>query len=356
MRPRHLASIAAVVVSISTRHSIDAQIPTVGVKQGVKKQLTRTPTIDGKLDAAEWPVSGTLAIQYLYGWMLLRTDTANLYVALDVTADDVDEGVWSFGTAGDLFELMVDINGDKVLNVNDVSYSIMPGNPNLPRLSPGAFVKASAKSAGTAARVAAGFGPTPRGSAAHRVWEMSIPIVELTSRKAESIGLAARVSSSKPPFSALGPFPDTLLVIDIVRGSPTTLRLPSAPVKSAVAADGGGAIRRTILPGGGVELAFPDGTRKQYLGGTTITIFPDGRRSMVSAMSVARATPPSLPSEPGVLTWIELEAADLLETIQQLVGGDAASVANYTESEKGLSIYKKVDKRIRCIFYLLAAR
>jgi len=82
-------------------------------------------------------------------------------------------------------------------------------------------------------------------------------------------------------------------------------------------------------------------------------VFPDGRVMRRSSMEASRPTPPAPPSEAAVSTWIQKHADDLMETINRLVGNDANAKASYEASESGLTLYQKVDRRIRAIFYLL---
>lgn len=317
-----------------------------------KKADSPRPLIDGQLNSSEWPSGSTVLKRYAYGWFLIRVDQDNLYIGLDVSADDVDDGVWTSGIRGDLFEVFVDINGDGVLNVNDVTYRSKPGQPRGAARLRGTFVRVGdEKLEATDARVAVGFAPTARNPTAHRIWELSIPIKELTGGTAASIGLAARVSSSQPPLNEQGPRPDAMLILGVVRGSTVALQLPAGQPVPAVASAGGG-ISRAILPDGTVEVTFPDSVKKRYYVGRTETIWPDGRRSSAIAISAPRPSPPALPSETAVRNWIDLEASDLLDTIKTLLRGDDASIGNYLASEQGLTIYQKVDKRIRCIFYL----
>ncbi|HEV7705501.1 MAG TPA: hypothetical protein VGO46_14490 [Gemmatimonadaceae bacterium] len=349
-----LLGMALIVVAPAT--SLRAQ----GRKE-ILKTLPVFPSIDGRIDAREWPEVGTFIKQYDYGWLLLRADETTLYVAADVTADTVADPIWSTAANGDLFQLYVDINGDGALNVSDVTYRAKPGTDTRAVLVIGALISTPyEKFTPTNASIVAGFGTSARGATPHRMWELAIPISELTSRRAGTIGLAASVTSARPSFSRWGPANNAMFRVDVVLGSPPTLRLPvqlrqvATNTPEVVPTGGSDNTSRRILPDGTVEVTFPDGSKIQRLGGSTTRISPDGRKSTYSAMTVARPSPPALPSEAAVETWIDAEAADLLETISGLLGGDSVSIANYTASEHGLSLYEKVDKRIRCIFFLTA--
>lgn len=349
---RWLVFCAIVAGSVAPRVA-EGQIP------AAPRKLGGPPVIDGRLNADEWPLKGAFSQKFGYGWMLARTDPGSLYLAFDVLADSIDDGFWN-GTAGDLLQVYVDVDGDGVLNMRDLTYGPAAGSASATQLIGGALVKIG-RPLTTQARIAMGFGVTERGRTPHRVWELAIPISELLGQKAAAIGIAARVSSTQPAIIEFGPQARSLMTIAVVPGNPTTLRLPASPAPAvensvAPAGDPGGMTGRRILPDGGVEVTFADGTKKIYRGGSTETIFPDGRRQTISAMTVARPSPPALPSDPPVQTWIEAEAADLLETISRLVGGNQESINNYLASEQGLSLYQKVDKRIRCIFYLIAPR
>jgi hypothetical protein len=114
-------------------------------------------------------------------------------------------------------------------------------------------------------------------------------------------------------------------------------------------------VQRVVLEDGTVEIRYPDGTRRRLLpNGDTEVVLPGGQVTKVSPIQAAPATPPALPAEASVKTWIERHNDDLLDTIKKLLGGDQTSLGNYLDSEKGLSMYQQVNKRIRCIFYLIA--
>jgi len=68
--------------------------------------------------------------------------------------------------------------------------------------------------------------------------------------------------------------------------------------------------------------------------------------------SVLPNLPPVLPDENTGLKWFESLNESLLDIISNLVD-DEASVTNYLNSEAGLNIYKKIDRRKQTIVYLL---
>lgn len=136
----------------------------------------------------------------------------------------------------------------------------------------------------------------------------------------------------------------TLQVID----QPLEIMGASKPADS-------GAVKRTILPNGDVEIRYPDGRRKiLYEGGHTI-IFPDGREQVYSYMSVQVDVPPMLPTQPSIVAWLEGMNHNLLNTIRTLVDGDQQAVDYYVrkENDKRSNLYEKIVLRTAYIDRLL---
>jgi hypothetical protein len=115
-----------------------------------------------------------------------------------------------------------------------------------------------------------------------------------------------------------------------------------------------GAVKRSILPNGHVQLIYPDGIiLEKYPGGFTKT-YPDGR---TMSASFASAQPPTLPPapDPAEEPWLDSHNGYLLNFIKLLVGNDEESIKVYLDSEAGMSgVYEKMSKRTETINYLLS--
>src|SRR5690349_13961545 len=125
-------------------------------------QTATPPTVDGILSADEWASPPTTALRFARGWLLAQQHGGTLYIAVDLTADDHDDGPYKGGLAnGDFLILMVDLNGDGTINVFDAAY-----RPRVNTLNQVVYYLAPLSIAGhehfrpTNAQLVAGFGST----------------------------------------------------------------------------------------------------------------------------------------------------------------------------------------------------
>jgi hypothetical protein len=114
-----------------------------------------------------------------------------------------------------------------------------------------------------------------------------------------------------------------------------------------------GAVSRTILPDGSVELRYPAGTiRHRFAGGETVTR-PDGTTSTMLFQNAQPPTPPTAPPDAGHANWLDAENARLLDIMRTLVGNDEASIQNYLEREGGHTVYEQIEARTGAVAWLV---
>jgi hypothetical protein len=116
-----------------------------------------------------------------------------------------------------------------------------------------------------------------------------------------------------------------------------------------------GAVSRTILPDGSVELRYPDGTiRHRFAGGETVTR-PDGTSSTMLFQNAQPPTPPTAPPDAGHANWLDAENARLLDIMRTLVGNDETSIQNYLEREgAGRTVYEQIEARTGAVAWLVS--
>jgi hypothetical protein len=115
-----------------------------------------------------------------------------------------------------------------------------------------------------------------------------------------------------------------------------------------------GAVSRQILPGGAVELHYPDGTiRKLFAGGQTITR-PDGTSSTMLYQNAQPPTPPTAPPDASHANWLDAENERLLGIMRTLVGNDEPSIQNYLEREGDLTVYQRIEARTEAVGWLVS--
>lgn len=142
------------------------------------------------------------------------------------------------------------------------------------------------------------------------------------------------------------------------RPRPALQRAPQPPQAETAPAlpDVGepGAVSRTILPDGSVELRYPDGTiRKLFAGGQTITR-PDGTSSTMLYQNAQPPTPPTAPPDASHASWLDAEDQRLLDIMRSLVGNDEPSIQNYLEREGDLSVYQRIEARTEAVGWLVS--
>lgn len=133
-------------------------------------------------------------------------------------------------------------------------------------------------------------------------------------------------------------------------GSPTSPGATPAPAA-------GTTVQRTIAEDGSVELRYPDGTIKSYSSGGQTIIFPDGREMRMLYLHVQPDTPPSLPSDPQMLGWLQWSNDSLLDFMRRLVGNDETAVGHYLEREQNTAqtLYEQILLRTEVVNQLLLA-
>ncbi len=169
----------------------------------VRSTWTSTPIPnDGMLPAAEWTEAGSLPVPG--GFLMVKNDSANVYVALDVVNDTGND----VGTA-DYYWFVVDSDNNAAITVNrDTLYSPWPGQTD--RL--GRWLMAGSNATWPAANnqvlastTRVGFGPSPNAAVSHRMWEIHFTLSELgitldPTGPAPIIKFGLRLASSSPPF------------------------------------------------------------------------------------------------------------------------------------------------------------
>jgi hypothetical protein len=129
-------------------------------------------------------------------------------------------------------------------------------------------------------------------------------------------------------------------------------QLETAPAQPDT--DQTGAVSRTILPDGAVELHYPDGTiRKLFAGGQTITR-PDGTSSTMLYQNAQPPTPPTAPPDASHANWLDAENERLLGIMRTLVGNDEPSIQNYLEREGDLTVYQRIEARTEAVGWLVS--
>ena len=189
----------------------------------VKSTWTTTPVpTDGMLPAGEWAGAGKLPIPA--GFLMVKNDLNNLYVALDLVGDTGND----VGT-NDYYWFVIDTDRNKAVTPNrDSLFSPWPGQPNRLGMwlmaAPNATWPASTGQV-IASQTRVGFGPSPNSAAAHRMWEIRFSLAELgivvdPSAPPPVLRFGLRVVSSSPaftfdfpanPLSAFGSFHEIIL-------------------------------------------------------------------------------------------------------------------------------------------------
>ena len=328
-------------------------ISNVGAQPIVARRVAPPVVIDGVLGSGEWSTTAASVRRFSHGWLLVRSNNNTLFVAIDLTADDHDDRPFR-GINGDFIVVTFDVNGDGKLDACDVAYTTTSPGLNQVRRHLNPYRRSTENSfLFTGAKIHGGFGSTARLNRPHRVWELSVPLAEIATPPAKPRRIAIRFVSRLPALSGQFPNGDTPLPLTASPNDPSAIQLGSEPV----APPSGGqtqAVQRLVLPDGTLELKYPDGTRRQTTpSGAVKVILPDGREQIFVAIQTVVATPPAPPSEAPVRTWLDEHNDNLLDTIKKLLGDDQTSLANYLASEQGLSVYEKVGKRMRCIYYLI---
>ena len=119
-----------------------------------------------------------------------------------------------------------------------------------------------------------------------------------------------------------------------------------------------GAIKRTILKDGTVEIRYPDGTIKRLWQGGHAIIMPDGTERRYSYVQVQPITPPPPPSGDSMFLWLEQHDEGLLSVIRSLVDNDETAVDYYRQKEQDIAktLIEQINCKTRYISRLLAPK
>jgi hypothetical protein len=111
-----------------------------------------------------------------------------------------------------------------------------------------------------------------------------------------------------------------------------------------------GTQQRKVRPDGKVEIRYPDGTIVLLYDGGRTVISPDGKERHTVHINIPAPTPPSLPKDNRITSWLKHHNNYLLDIIRSLVGNDQESINNYLRYEgTNSSLYKKINKRAETI-------
>ncbi len=293
-----------------------------------------------------------------HGYVFVVNDAANLYLLVDLTGDTGDDSGMPATTENDAIELTFDVDLDgQITAQTDEFYFMRAGSEQIFRsISLGQGRKPRLSK--TDARASAKFGPSPYSQSAHRQWELSVPLTELSASAGGNVRLGFRVWSSNPPFDDSDP-PN--LTHDFSQLAQVHLATP--PAQAAGGQAGAGPIGsanpsglvRTINSEGKAELRRPDGSRRILNNCGWTDIFPKGQASTITCAEAQSPDPPPLPVNPQNLKWLDGENASLLAIMKALVGNDQQAVQSYLNSEGAdWTVYEKIQKRTKIINQLLS--
>ncbi len=325
------------------------------------------PILNGTIQPGEWDkaVLNKVALSNS-GWLIIQNDASNVYILLDIVQDTYNDPPLGQAPWGDFFSVAIDVNVDREITKNiDLLYGLYPGSYKLgvqTLIGPGTSTGLQP----TQANLGVGFGQSMNSTIPHHIWEISIPLAEIGASPGKSIRLGIMTSSTNPGFRYYYPANFLYDFSNLIEFNLATIMLEMLPnykiidpgkalVDKIQPPETGGTIKRTILANGHVKIQYPDGTIKEiYPGGQKIT--PPGRDPYyISFYSVQPDTPPSLPGEPSITSWLNYQNKYLLELIKKLVENDNAAVDYYlqNEAQKAKNLYEQINLRMECIDNLL---
>jgi len=166
----------------------------------VRSTWTSTPiNVLGPYTPANWSGAGQLALPV--GHLFVKNDNNFAYIAMDLVGDTGNSpGV------GDYFWLTFDVDGNRSITPRvDINYGTYP---NLPIRIGHQFYLGPATWTGlqpgpSKAEVHQLFGPSPASATPHRIWQMRIPLSEISVTLGATpvqMPFAVRVASSTPSF------------------------------------------------------------------------------------------------------------------------------------------------------------
>ena len=335
------------------------------------------------------------AVRMNHGWLFARNDDRNLYLMVDVTGDGINDAPKPRSPWGDFVSLTFDIDRNgKITSNTDLQYAQRSGTYQLMRSRANAQRRFSPQES-TQAILHAGFSATLNQRKPHRVWEIVIPLQELSAKPGDQLHFGISVHSENPRFSdslpsnylrefnkfielKLAPrplllhmvnmakMPSRVGVIDRVVIRPDFTRFRPGgnltvvpPTPETCPMPEGDPVKRAILPNGFIELIYANGTKKRQLEDGWEFVCPDGRvfKAMVLMKSTINPTmdPTELPGEDNQGELLLAHEGRLLNIIGALVDNDQTMVQNYlaTEEEEW-DVIKRIDARGQLISFLLA--
>jgi hypothetical protein len=328
------------------------------------------PTLNGNIQPGEWDEAALNKVELANsGWLIIQNDASHIYILLDLIHDNYNDPPLAQAPWGDFISLWVDVNVDGKITPNvDLSYGMYPGTYKLgvqTILGPGT-TSGLPPTQNTQAILGVGFGQSMNSKIPHRIWEMSIPLAEIGASPGNSIRFGIMISSTNPGFRYYYPvyfanefsnlLEFALSKITLQMLPPYKIKDPGKPFLNNIhPPETGGTLKRTILANGHVKIQYADGTIKEiYPGGQTITP-PEGNPYTILFSSVQHDTPPSLPGDPTIISWLNVQNEFLLALIKKLVENDSFAVDFYlqNESQKAKNLYEQINLRMECIDNLL---
>jgi hypothetical protein len=332
------------------------------------------------------------ALRLDHGWLQARNNASHLYLLIDLTGDTVQDRPVDKSPWGDYLMLAFDIDlNHRITPDRDIALTLYPGSHRLGRQlfkGPGRFSGLHASQS----RLATRFDSSPTQAQPHRLWEVVIPLDELSIKAGGKVRLGLTTHSQRPAFNdelpgdysrnfkqlielqlAAAPLrqvhrvkPDIKTLRRQLAGNRLQVRpdfdklrrpgIPGNGLPSGCQPPTGEPVKRSIEADGSITLLYASGAKKQHVGGGWKMFCPDGTPIPVyttKSTQISPTMPPTLP-DPLTLQWLEFHQFGLLGIIQNLVG-DEQMVESYLATENaGWTPYETIDNRRRTIDYLLA--
>jgi hypothetical protein len=158
------------------------------------------PVIDGIISPGEWDKA--VAISLTHSWIMVRNNAVNLYVLIDVVSDTYEDTLISGSAWPDYFLLSFDVNIDEKITPNvDLNYVGWRANLRLDRqyyLGPDWTGILQGDTAGT---LTGGFGSSLKSKTPHLIWELVIPLSEISAKPGGKVMIGLRTYSQTPYFT-----------------------------------------------------------------------------------------------------------------------------------------------------------